>query len=448
MTLDYKIVKHACNVFKREVNSAYPDFQIAFIVHENNQRHSTYLKEKGQLLNHPAGKKLCQILENEDKTIKGNKSTFAGIAEKKSSSFLGFSKKNNVLALCALNISSLDSVEEAKNLIRHLGWLAINAYIQNEIQPNFEKDFIYAPKKETLLRHKLNADIFTYTLHHTQKNKKDYDNFCKEKLNLAINKSDKINAEDYPFAICIDTLDVILRNRIEHYEKLKNNILIAYNITKDISETYDDFSLRNWKHYAIPAQIMAWENIPPTKILGAAIYTSENTFVQSIADLSAEKLKIKPEIYKPLNAYNPFANQKTNERVHKKLCLENYKHIIKEIKSCADYKIFLSHALKENKKLCDKFPLGWCAHGLIKAAEILIHTNNENDYHQCMKRAQEAFDTEIENLKWDTIENFGKNIFALKRHKKNITLEDIQTIARKNEEYGSIYHTLTYNKNS
>ncbi|MGH1456930.1 MAG: hypothetical protein ACRBDI_09130 [Alphaproteobacteria bacterium] len=441
MTIDYNSAKHACNVLKRQIQNAYPELQIHFLLHEEGKRYQKYLKEKTQILGHPAGHNLCNHLDQPDQKalLLANRSRYACIAQKRKPGFLGFSKQNSFIGLCLLNTDRSETIEQITHNIRHLAWHAIDAYLNNK-----DNITIKNPQNIDTKRQNLHADIFASSLQILEGNAQAINNLLKDRIQKTITKEKGFYAEEFPFPICVDTLEFSIKNNIQQYKKEKNTINAAIKITNDVGKTFDDTSLEKWYSFSLPAQEMAWLNYSPEKILGAALYTSENTYTQSNADMVAEKLEIRPQTTASIPDYNPFANQEVNIRLHKKLCAEKYEKIAAKIKSCTDYNLLLHMAKKENEALFEKSSIGWCANGFVKAAEILQHETDETKYHEAMESARKEFEKEINELAWDTLENFSREIFYRKRIDNNITLENLCSIAQKDEEYGSIHYALTH----
>ena len=87
-------------------------------------------------------------------------------------------------------------------------------------------------------------------------------------------------------------------------------------MTTEISQTYDSTIIEQWKSFSLPAQQMAWTGHEPKTIIGAALYTCENTYTQSTADMVAEKMEIKPEPITSFQDFNPFTKNEINAHTH------------------------------------------------------------------------------------------------------------------------------------
>ncbi len=449
MAVDYKTAKHACNVIKRQIQSTFPELCIYFLIHEENKRYSHYLREKNQILSLEGGHNLCNFLDEPEQKqrLNANRSRLICLSLKRKPGFLGFSKQNNYIALCTLNIDRFTSLENLNNHALHLAWHAINLYSQNKDKASIGEDnvLLYNINTESYSHQNLLADIFSCSLQKLLGNDKILDTLPKQRMQDTLHNERGFFAEKFPFPVCVETLEFTLKNSMDQYKRYKSNVQTAVQITKDIGNTYDQTSIEKWLSFALPAQEMAWLDHPPEKILGAAIYTGENTYAQSIADMIAEKMNIKPEIIASLNDYNPFANNEVNIRLHKKMCMEKYKKITEKIRQHSDHSILMEHMKIENSNLCNGSPIGWCAHGLSRAITTFQKfSNDETGYQQAMEQAHIEFEKEIDSLAWDTLQMFAREIFYRKRVNQKVTIDTLREIALKDEEYGSIHAALNF----
>lgn len=449
MTVDHKNAKHSCNIFRRRIQSSFPELHVYFLLHKENTRYATYLKEKTQILGLQAGHNLCNFLDdpNNKHILNANKSEFIALAQKRKNGFLGFAKQKHFVALCTLNYDRFSNNEHLLSHIFHLGWHAINTYKQYKDKPRIAQDNVILQPitKADQAQKNLMADIFACSLQKLDGDNSAPHRLIRQRATESVNKNLGFFAEQYPFPVCLETLEFTFKNDWAKYQKQKAPLLAALQITEDVGKAFDRTSIEKWLAFALPAQEMAWMDYKPEKTLGAAIYTGENTYAQSIADMIAEKLSLKPEIIANLHDYNPFANNDVNIRLHKKLCHDKYAKIIQHIKQCSDYTVFLDYAQSENNKLSEGVFIGWCAHGLTRAASVMLNYNNtQTGYQQAMEKAQQAFNEEIDSLAWDTLQLFGHTIFDHKRKAKNLSVETLKEIAQKEDEFGSIHYALTY----
>lgn len=441
---DDKIAKHACNVIKRQIQSHVPDLEIYFLVHSENKRYESYLREKSQLLNLDAGINLCDYLDKPENTkvLRADRSRAICLAVQKTSGFLNIFKQEKYTALCCINYDRFCSESNLYNHALHLAWHIINMHSALKETASKNKNTVHnipAPSPQD----NLHADIFSCSQQNLNGNESILETFTRERISDTLTKKAGFHAENHAFPVSYDTLDFLFKNEKQQY-KSNNIIASALQITQDIGKTYDQSSIEKWQSFALPAQEMAWNGYTPEKILGAALYTGENTYAQSIANMVAEKLNIKPEIITNLADYNPFANTEVNIRLHKKICAEKKEKIFQRLKTADDFPLLFKQAQTEIQNICSKSPIGWCAPGFIRAGEMMHSEKNKKiSCHEIIDKADHTFDNEIGLLPWDTLQTFGRDIFYRRRLGQHITQEALVKIAEKNEEYGSIHYALT-----
>ncbi len=436
MTIDYKTAKHICSVIRRQVQSSFPELYMEFVLHENEKRGEAFLKEKHLINELPAGNHMIEYIKsNESRNIsEKNTSCFVAMARHKKPIFLGFFKSYDYLALSFINYSHFDNEIELKNHVFHIAWHAINLY-KNHVNSD-SKVNILTPEasKNQLYHNNLTADIFSTLVQLMQGRKDALDTMAKQRIYGTISPKIGFKAEEYSFPICLDTLEFMFDNNIDQYKNHKKPVIDAFNIAKNVSDAFDETAIKQWNSFSVPAQEMAWLGYSPNIILGAALYTSENTYIQSIADMIADKMGVKPETITSLQDYNPFANNKTNEHAHKKQCDDLIKSLLSKVKETGDYKILIEIARKQNQSLLEKSPMGWCANALIAVANIIEKDPDNKDI------LKDIFDKEVSAVAWDTLAHFFEIKFQHMRSGKNT---DIIQIAQSNDEFISIYQALS-----
>ncbi len=444
MTIDYKTAKHICNVVRRQVKTALPDLHLHFVLHQENKRQDSLALETGNIEEHPAGKVALEHLKNDDTTeiLTQNRSCLATMSHHHNPGFLGFFKQNSFIAVCFINYERFSNEEYLKNHALNIAWHGISLY-NDRTKTKSSKTSPPDLTDEQKHQRNLTADIFSASVQTLQGKESALKTLATQRIHSAITAEKGFVAENYPFPVCLDTLEFIFKNNLEPYEKNKKPILSAKKLTEDSSRMFDEASIQQWRSFSLPAQEMAWYGHSPAVILGAAIYTSENTYAQSIADMIAERMEIKPESLTSFSGYNPFTAAEANERIHKKLCKDLIQNILPQTFKRKDYKVFIDLAEKQNEYIQNNHAIGWCAPALISAAQIIVHEYKENetpaDFH---KRIEEAFTQEIERMPWTTLQFFSRSLFMKRRNGIEIDKEELENTAAEEEEFLSIYNGL------
>lgn len=462
MPVDQKSASHICNVIKRQIQEEYPELTLTFILHEDGKRRQAIARAIPRIQDHPAGETIiAYINKNKPKKAEESKSFFAGLAIHQNSGFLTFFRSFGVLGIFYVNCSRFDTENDLRNHAYHMVWHALALY--EDIKASHEKrssktpsaaahrlknvDGVFLPvlKPQLLYHRNLTADIFSASIQKLLQKDDAIKNLARQRMHDTLTPKPGFIAEKFPFPICMETLELLFSESIKYAGKKGKLLPQAVTITRDIGITYSLKSIEQWKSFSRPAQEMAWAGFDPETILGAAIYTSENTYTRAIADMVAENLEVKPELISSLNDYNPFTDQEANTRLHLRSCKDNMLDILSRIRTPADGKILLKEASKQNRCLLSGHPAGWCANALIRAMDV-IEESTLDDMSRTKERAQKDFLSVLAETHWPHIHDFTETLFVYRRNGLDITIENAIQIAEKNENFAFIQKALETTK--
>ncbi len=453
MSVDYKSAKHICNVARRQVQSCYPDLYLHFTLHDENGREKAFIADSSEINEHPAGKYILNYpdIENTRKILEKNQTRFASIARFNNPGFLGMFQNNAYLGLCFLNYSRFDSLENLKNHTLHISWHAIALYKEyidfrkskDKKEPDtfIDNHNIIIPKLTDHQRFHRNlmADIFSASVQTLQGKEEAFETLSKQRISDTLSPTKGFRAEEFPFPMCIDTLKYVFKDNISQYKKNKKTIHSAVKITEDIGNTHTSTSIEQWHGFSYPAQQLAWVGYEAEEILGAALYTSDNTYVQSIADMISENIAIKPKITTNLPDYNPYTNQEVNSRLHNKLCKELLESLQRNIATPEDYSLIIDIINKQNLSLKEGKLMGWCVPALIPMADMIKKCPNDEIFENIFNDAINRYEEEIDNISWETLSLLSKQLFVIKRDNGYISWNNILDIVSENDEFASIH---------
>ncbi len=448
MAIDSKTSKHICNVIRRQVQSGYPDLYINFTIHNNHDRQKIFKSEEILMLEHDAGGYVKDYMYSNKAAmiLKQNKSLFAVLAHHNAPGFLGFFKVSNFFANCFINHENFKDEDNLRNHALNLTWHAISLYqdFKQEKTDNFTfENHIITPNitQKYTYNTNLKADIFSTSLQILQGRKTALDSVAKQRIIETMSAEPRFIAEEFLFPICVDTLDYVFKNNIEQYNNNNKTVLSAAMIAEDVAKTYENSAIEKWRSFCIPAQKMAWLGHDIKTILGAAIYGGENAFTQSIADMIAERMHIKPKM--PIQKdYNPFANRDKNKNLHISTCSNLINQILEQEDKDKIYTNLMENIQKQNTTLLKGNPLGWCANAMFKSAEIIKQDNETHNLDDIKNKAKEEFKSEMNSIEWDTLSKLSHSIFEYRRNGKIINIDTISEIARNNDEFSKIYKSL------
>ncbi|PCK00382.1 MAG: hypothetical protein COA45_00960 [Zetaproteobacteria bacterium] len=455
MSVDYKTAKHICNVIRRQIQGSFPDLYIHFTVHAEDKRHQTFAKDKETISGYPAAAIEHMQTPQFLNLLKKNRSCFSLISYDKQPGFLGFFESSTYLSICFINYERFQNENNLRNHAFHLAWHAISLYKnfihQNTDEPDgdetlfTDQDNILLPKLTTKQwnHRNLEADIFSASIQALQGRDNALSTLSQQRMSDTLNATPGFIAENFPFPVCLDTLDFVFENKIAHHKKNKRPATAAAEITEEIGKAYDISSIEQWRSFSIPAQEMAWSGHNPESILGAAIYTSENTYAQSIADMLAERLNIKPETIPLSQEYNPFTAQEANERIHKRHCRQLIENILNKIHETRKNTLIMEIIEKQSMLLQKSSLTGWCSSALIQTNTYIEQSDLSENITSTLNHAKTVFQKETNSIPWDTLVHFSRALSNNRRNNLNQTIDDIISIAEENDEFSSIYHALT-----
>lgn len=420
MPVDYKIANHTCNVIRRHIKAAFPEFDILFIVHGEHERKKAFLRETSKIMEHPAGHYIVEHLRESPTHLTQQRSSFVGLAKSQTHGFLGFFRSTSIAVLIFINHDRFNSEENLRNHALHLIWHAITL-IRDKSETTLKKlrtDGFIAPELNDFERchTNLTADIFSACFQKLQGKNDVFESLIKLRMSATLSPEKGFIAENFPFPMCLETLEVILQDQFETTNKKYRHVSESVKIADEIGITYKNKSILQWANFAKPAQEMAWCGFEKEVILGCALYTSENTYIRSIADMVAEKLEIKPAIITNQNDYNPFTEFEANQRLHNKKSQENLRLTLQKLYTTDDFSVFIKEAKLQNQRLLSGNPIGWSVNALIAAANTTKSTEPDTlTVEELRNNAEQMFNLINKNQSYETLQSFVHIIFKARR---------------------------------
>ncbi len=462
MAVDTKTALHLCRVIGRQITSCYPTLTLSFVVHTEGKRAAGISSESINIQEHPAGETMMNFIENNEASCKDeNLSKFIGLAEHKSPGFLGFFRSTDTLALFYVNSDRFKTEHELKNQVIHMVWHALALHEDYEKQRTNEeeeeteenrkkyiiKDDVILPdlSLQEFYHRNLLADIFSASLQNIQGHREAIRSLAEQRMLDTLAPQVGFVSEKYPFPISLETLDFLFSDSLKTVNKKMKTVPQAVKITKEIGMTYQLSAIKQWRAFCMPAQEMAWCGYAPETILGAAIYTNENTYVRSIADMVAEQMGIKPKMFSNLNDYNPFADNEMNERIHTKMIQENTSKSLKRIRQPADVKTLFHQIILQNNRILEGNPVGWAAYPFMVATmELKDDPNLANA--DSLAKAERIILHEAQKIPFSELRSTSRYIFRKRREGENIDKELLENIPEKTKNIENIKTALLMNE--
>jgi hypothetical protein len=415
MGLENAAVDHACNVVRRQIQEEFPELTLLFIVHQDGQRAKGLEAKRSELVQHPAGEDFLPHLTR--MADKGGPE-LAGISIKKEKKLVALLAKEKILACFFVNASKLDTSDEAR---RHGLFLAYQALsLLEDVRAEKKDDIaeangIIMAKPDKVLRawKYMLADAFSVLMLELEKKRDSIGGLGRMRSAMVLSAKAGAKPEHFPFPLIYDATRLLYHDMAKAPSSA-GPVHRALQMTREIGETFDRTSVRQWWAFSRTAQEMAWLGAEDKAILGAAVYNSEDAYARATAYLVAEALNIQTLIPPSVGTYNPFAESESSERHHLKACEETFRTVIQKANQQNSSQPFIDEALKKNKKLISGQPIGWCAWPLL-SAEVAYRTSPT--------QAKIVYDKAVTEVGWNKVQDIMRLIILLRREGETVTPE-------------------------
>lgn len=407
MGLETSAADHACNVVRRQVQEEFPDLTLLYIVHESGERQKALEARYPEIREHPAGEVFLPHLR---RVVEQDGPEFSGIAVGSAKKLLKFFAREKTLACFFVNADWLETVEDTR---RHALFLAYHVLsLTEDLKAKKKQDVqevggivIPVPDKTLHVWKNMLADTFSALAMELEKRRDWIGELGRMRSMAALSAVPGEQPEFHPFPLVLDATRLLYHDMGKAHTGT-GLIHRAMEMTREIGETFDRTSVRQWWAFSRAAQEMAWMGANPNTILGAAVYNSEDPYARATAYLVAEALNIQTLAPAPAGSYNPFAEAEVNERHHLKICDERFRAIMSKANIQNSSEPFVEEARKQNKKLLEGNPVGWCAYPLL-CAEVFFRISPD--------QAKTAFDKAMIEADWNKVQDVIKFIIQLRR---------------------------------
>jgi hypothetical protein len=426
MELRTDAVQQECRAIARQMRDYSRNLGLSFIVHHTGQHLESLALAGQELLTHPGANSALRLLKSAGKN---ENSAFLGLSIWYENLFFGLASRQNMMALFTLNSDEFTHLRFVRAQAWSMAWHAINLYNNryNPIYADAFEDGLVAVtlEGEELARANLKADVFSAIMCSLNEGKNMINDLVYRRSMESIGRNAGHKPEFFPFPISADATEFAFREMQRHPPSKKKQIQTALQIAENIGKAYDELSLQQWIYFCKPAQDMAWRGETKETILGAAVSTSQDTYIRATGFLVADAIKVKPaSIIKLENTYSPFAEEKYNQRLHETMLERAFEQAVNAGLINLDGSAFSEAANAQNEKLSDGHILGWCAAALQAAGSAF-----ENAVIKGSKNPDQDARREFEGLAvrttWDTLKEIGETIIEQYRQGYATTFSDL-----------------------
>ncbi len=447
MVISTKEIQKICYSASKDVAQAYDGLQLHFVVYQKGKLRDAIAIADHDFSYHPAAETARSILR---KQVKHDISSFVGLAIASKSKFLGFKKIEKILGLFVINANDFNTIEEAQNQIAHTVWHAIDLYEIRQ-RPEYKNKFTKGamiPKRSpmNLSKSHLQADAFAVFLGAINGSSDLARILAQRRALQSLEPITSFKSESYPFVIAMEACELAVEDlkqiKIEPYDQYK----IARKFSLDIGHAFDETSIQQWWKYSLPAQDMAWRGSSPEEILGAALNTSDNPFVRSIAYLVDEIVDItalKPEMLAGI--YNSFLNTEKVFEMHTEMVEAAFEEAIAEGLRESSPEAFMKAANIQNEKLTEGKILGWCASALQNAGTAFDNALKSGTAPD--QAARVNFKITEADPNWKELTKLGKKIVDERRDGFAVTMGHIAEICHNNDAFKGVLDSIKITMN-
>lgn len=442
MALQLDTVAHACNLITREIRDYQKNLTVHFIVHHEGQRTEALGMAAQDILPHPASETAMHLLQ---KQRRSEDSALLGTAVARKNILFGLSSRDLILALCTINVDQFSSLKEAQRMAYHLGWHALDA-VEYHGDPRNRT----GGSTEVIIRQRnalemacanLRADVFSCVVSSFHRDREAVRRLALMRGLNALHTRSLHGPEYYPFVIAMEATEYALSQVDPSQVSKKRIVPTALRVANEVSQTYDEITLKHWLAFAEPAQDMAWRGYDEAMILSAAINTSPNTYVRATGYLISELAAIDPaSIIDISESYSPFADSDFNAQLHDKLVDNIYQDIIAQGLKQNSSVPFTNMANQQNAALTEGRVMGWCAPALHAAGEAYDDAREKGMEPE--PAATQEFEATKESVNWEDLDELGKRVIKSHRQGDTVTISDLQDISRDIEGLKSLRRSV------
>lgn len=443
MSLETPILQHIGNTIKRKIAEEFPELDLLFVIYKDKaweKALESCLKESGLELDTSA------LRTAATKSIRTQKPVMAGLLETPAKGFPGLRKKGQSHALLFIPANAFETTDEAEQGLYTLIWESIALFERRQSgQEAFLKveDTLILPDSPPLYQARTNmlADTFCALMRRIDGHKNAIPGLAGQRSLMSVSPTVSYKAELYPFPIATDAVKLVYKD-LEPVLKMKlGPVARAVKMTHEVSDTFDDLSLRQWAAFASAAQEMAWGECCKNTILSAATYTSEDSYMRPIAYIVAEALHLEPAPPARSDLYNPFTDQEANERLHLKTCGSILRQTLPKALSKRSASPFYDRARQCNDNLLNNKPIGWCAGPLLEAADAFqnaMMTEDNTDERPIAQKTEDAFHAAEASTSWEQLCLANHFFMNRRRQGMQITAEKAARMLLNNEQLSKI----------
>lgn len=424
MALKIEKIEEVCGSISRAINDRHKNLTLSFIVYRPGPSgRANAIKSPGaEVVEHPAAHIAKRLLTNprseEDMDL-------CGVALAREQLFFGLAVRDSLLAVALLNAGRYKTLKDIRAHSWHLAWHALDTLAYHNDPSSFTgvlSDVIV--RQRTPIERaaaNLKADVFAAVMSALQGSGEPVQTLAVERARAAMEARPGHDPDHFPFLLAEEATLIALQHVKEKPVPKKKYIDEALKAARYVGAAFDEEWIQGWINFCEPSQDMAWRGYNGEQILSAAINTSEDTYVRTLAHMIADITKIKPvSVWELPGDYSPFCNEGFNERMHERMVDRIFDETFREVRRMGSAQPYVDIANSQNLKLISGHIMGWCAGAL--QASAATYTQAVANGGDADAASRKTFETERSRTAWSALRALNRKIVSSYRSRIPVTL--------------------------
>jgi hypothetical protein len=411
-------IKSLCKKLSEHLEQDYPQLQIFWVFYNDEKTKSQAFKDMHYAIDlHSAGPKL--IKDYETLNFPENHTRTAHARSYKLDLTFGQLQSCCVVFVKETKNNDTLTMESFCNVLNSL--YTILSYYKKPVLLWAEHQRVSAEDEKRLLC-ALTADIFTALYISLSYSADSISHIAKLRIQEALS-ANTTPVSSLMFPLAHDLTKTVFREirglkEFQQHLSLKRCVELAERIKSKI----DLKNIKSWQDFTADARIMAWAGHSPEEILGTAIFSCEDLFKRASAYLAIEVGNLNPNTMTRFEFYNPFTDDDTNARNHKKLCLDYLDRMPVYYGPKQKSEFCISEADRQNEEFSEGKFLGWSAPSFYRLSDFI---NQERPDEITSRQIQTTFTQFLDATKWNDIKTAGLNIIDMKKEGRKVPPDQI-----------------------
>jgi hypothetical protein len=447
MSLEIDKIQHIGNTLRRQIQDEFPELALYFIFYDSETVQKALESKKEEILDNASGavfyEKIKTLLKDTTEIPE-----YTGLIQSQNQSIFKFFANNPFIGCLFIDITAHETPEDLRLHCTALTWRAVNDYM-TAISAKGPKTIARAKQvhatpvseKDMELYQNMLADAFAAIVMELQGQNGTIQKLARRRAMTALTPQSHFQPENYPFILCYEALQIIIDEYAAAAKAQQKPFHTALQLTGEIALTYEAKSMRQWSEFCSSAQEMAWMGADKNKILAAAIYSSEDPYLRATAHIVADALNIEPVYQNTIDIFNAFAEPEINQRAHSKLCESIFDDAASKAFKASDSWPFIKEAHLQNRDFINGKSMGWCAYGLIRAADVFEAARFKT--RDALEESRIVFQKSCQETPWQAIHDLNRIIIDLKKKSQPITPATITEIAAKDSAFFAFAHAFS-----